>query len=226
MLGNMFSTKFVRDLFHEETNVVWDLATGTVGIKTKDGIFSGQVVTEAQGEVETSYVQISQNVLEDFSMPIPAFSMKVPAADVKVGDIISGENIIGFVEKVNGDGSSFDVRKLNGQLTSGYRPPKVNVAFTGGEVRVIRNLLNFGGSTPEQGAGFLGNLQSNPLLLTAVIGGKSDKLKDILPMLLLGGLNQGSNGNGFGGNMLQTIMMMKLLGKGKDSSLEDDLFGL
>lgn len=226
MLGNMFSTKFIRDLFREENNVVWDLATGTVGIKTKDGVFSGQVVTEAEDEVETSYIQISQNVLEDFSMPIPAFSMKIPAADVKVGDIISSENIIGFVEKVHGEGSFFDVRKLNGQLTSDYRPPKVNIALTDGDVRVIRNLLNFGGNTSEQGAGFLGNLQSNPLLLATIMGGKSEKLKDILPILLLGGLNQGSNSNGFGGNMLQTIMMMKMFDKGKDSSLEDDLFGL
>lgn len=226
MLSNMFSSKSIRDLFREENNVVWDLATGTVGIKTKDGIFSGQVVTETGEENSTSYVQISQNVLEDFSMSIPAFSMKVPAADVKVGDIISGENIIGFVEKIHSEGSSFDVRKLNGQLTIGYRPPKVNISFTGGDVRIIRSLLNFTGNGPEQGANFLGSLQSNPLLLSAMMNGKSDKLKDILPMLLLGGLNQGDSNNVFGGNMLQTIMMMKMLGKGKESSLEDDLFGL
>ena len=41
MLGKLNQTKLMNDLFRREHDVYWDLTTGLVGIRTKDGIFTG-----------------------------------------------------------------------------------------------------------------------------------------------------------------------------------------
>ena len=201
---NMPINKLTKDLFKREENVYWDLTTGLVGIRTANGIFTGLIVTDEQtGETE---IEIQQNVFEDFGMNLPAYSQKVELKDVKVGDIVAGESILGFVEAV-GD-KSLDVRKLNGQLTKGYRPPKVNVSITGGNVRVIRPLFNFGNGGGE----FLGSLQNNSMLMMLLLNDKADEssFDKIMPMLLMGGLNGSASPFGGNNNMLQTIMMMKM----------------
>ena len=207
MFKNLNSANLMKDLFRREENVYWDLTTGLVGIRTKDGIFTGL-------EEEDGNIAIQQNVFEDFGMKLPAYSMKVKLSDVKVSDIVAGESIVGFVEKVNE--SSLNIRKLNGQLTTGYRPPKVNVTIANGDVRVIRPLFSFGAQEGGEG-NFLAGLQSNPILMMMMMNDNtSEKSFDkIMPLLLMGGLNGGQSPFGKDGNMLQMLLMLKMFGDNK-----------
>ena len=219
MLGKLNQTKLMNDLFRREHDVYWDLTTGLVGIRTKDGIFTGVVDTDG----EEAVISIQQNVFEDFGMQLPAYSMKVQLKDVKVGDIVAGESVLGFVEKVNEN--SLNLRKLNGQLTTGYRPPKVNVTIASGNVRVIRPLFAFGQKDDQPNAGFLGSLQSNPMLLMMMMKGDANEssFDKIMPLLLLGGLNGSESPFGQGGNMMQTMLMMQMFSGKNDISKAFDL---
>lgn len=205
-------------MFRRVHNVVWDLMTGRVGIVNESGIVSGVVTGE-----EEKTVSVEVNVLDDFTYRLPAYAIRVPLSQVKVGDILSTEHLTGFVEKVNE--KSLNIRKVNGQLTTGYTPPKVNISFSDGDVMVVRSLLSFGESESE-GQSFLGNLQQNPIVMMAIMKGDDfGKLDDIMPLLLMSGLNQGATQSAGANNFAQTLLTMQLL-KGEKGGKTDDLLPL
>ena len=210
--------RLLDQVFFEVPDAVFDLTTGTVGIKKNGNIVTGNVTTnEEDGKAN---VEIMHNVLSEFGMSIPAFGIKVPLSEVRVGDIVifANKQIGGFTEKVNE--KSLAIRKLDGTLTSDYTPPKVNVNLTGASnVTVVRSLLG------DQNGGSFAGLQNSllPLLMMSKKkgGNMESKLSKLVPLLMMS--------NGFGGQQSAeaanifsnptTLMMMM----SKDREFEDIL---
>ena len=210
--------RLLDQVFFEVPDAVFDLTTGTVGIKKNGNIVTGNVTTnEEDGKAN---VEIMHNVLSEFGMSIPAFGIKVPLSEVRVGDIVvfANKQIGGFTEKVNE--KSLGIRKLDGTLTSDYTPPKVNVNLTGASnVTVVRSLLG------DQNGGSFAGLQNSllPLLMMSKKkgGNMESKLSKLVPLLMMS--------NGFGGQQSAeaanifsnptTLMMMM----SKDREFEDIL---
>ena len=210
--------RLLDQVFFEVPDAVFDLTTGTVGIKKNGNIVTGNVTTnEEDGKAN---VEIMHNVLSEFGMSIPAFGIKVPLSEVRVGDIVvfANKQIGGFTEKVNE--KSLAIRKLDGTLTSDYTPPKVNVNLTGASnVTIVRSLLG------DQNGGSFAGLQNSllPLLMMSKKkgGNMESKLSKLVPLLMMS--------NGFGGQQSAeaanifsnptTLMMMM----SKDREFEDIL---
>ena len=195
--------KLAKDLFRRETGAVYDMMTGQMGLKRPEGIYSGNVVADEDGSTE---IQVTLNALDSFTVEIPAYSMRVAMAEVKIGDLIFSETgILGWAEAVNP--KSIDVRKVNGQVTKGYAPPKViNSIFPAGEIRVLRSIGNF-----DNPAAVNGGLQS--ILPLLMLGDNDEQLDEVLPLVLLSGINKAGEADTglFGGNGIQTLLMMKMM---------------
>ncbi len=210
--------RLLDQVFFEVPDAVFDLTTGTVGIKKGGNIVTASVTTNDEDGKST--IEIMHNVLSEFGMAIPAFGIKVPLNEVRVGDIVifANKQVGGFAEKVNE--KSLAIRKLDGTLTSDYTPPKVNVNLTGASnVTVVRSLLG------DQNGGSFAGLQNSllPLLMMSKKkgGNMESKLSKLVPLLMMS--------NGFGGQQSAeaanifsnptTLMMMM----SKDREFEDIL---
>jgi hypothetical protein len=66
MSSNIFGSALVNRFFKPVNDAVWDLMSGTIGVKTDEGIAS-IIKTEEDG------YQITLNIFDDFSVQIPAF---------------------------------------------------------------------------------------------------------------------------------------------------------
>lgn len=199
--------KLVNKFFRKVDDVLWDLMSGHIGIKTKDG-----EIATLEGEGDDAVVTI--NPFANFGIPMPAFAQNTPIADIKNGDLIyNDKKVMGWVVSIPKEGGkSFRLLRLDGTRGE-WRPPKVaSLGIDLSGAMVLRSLVN---TLPGGG---LGNLQGMflPLLMG---GGDFGDLEDMLPLVLMGqgGMLGGTtSGNGMG-NMLQTMMLMKMMG-GKNKS--------
>lgn len=201
--------KYMESLFRQEDGVVLDASTGNVSVRTRQGLVSAVKQTSEDGSVR---LEIVVNPIDEFALSLPAFSQPVQISDVRVGDIVMNETaIIGFVEANNGE--TLNVRRIDGRLTASYRPPRVtNTLGLASGVRVLRPVANM--ANPEGAQAGLQNIL--PLLMLEE--GDSGKHADLIKLAMLGGLGGQNPFSGlFGGdgqqNPMQTIMMLKLLGK-------------
>ena len=216
---SMSMEKMMSRMFRRVDSVVWDLMTGRLGVRTRDG----EIATiEGSGEDAS----ISLNPFEDFGIAIPAFAQSTPSEAVKVGDLIYTNGslpawIIEIRNKTPKDGNSVSDKKVfrtlraDGTISS-WIPPKVEMFGLDGGVLVVRSLMTMlpGGNTGL--ASFQGMLM--PML---VMGGDNIDLEKMLPMMLMMQLGTGTgtdSGTNPMGNMMQTMMMMKMMGG-------NDLFG-
>ncbi len=204
------SSKLMDRFFRRVDGVVWDLMTGRVGVNTSDGI----VTCEGSGDDW----QITQNVFDNFGVPIPAFAQNTPAAAVNVGDLIYGDNkargwVVAKTEK------TFTLLTPSGTRSS-WQPPKVAILGMDGGVMVLRSLINM----LPGGAGGLGQMQSM-LMPMLMMGGENLDLGSIMPMMMMSQMNQPATVDPANpaatlvaqnqmGNMMQMMLMMQLLGKG------------
>lgn len=205
----------VGRMFRKVDNVVWDLMSGKMGMKTKEGVVTATPTYEAvEGESSKKITDISLSVnpIESFSMPIPAFAQATDLDKVNTGDLVvsGGSNIAGWVLKVNG--SSVKVMKADGQVSE-FRPPKVEMMNVSG-IMVVRDLMNLSGG--ESG---LASLQGSlmPLLMMSGEGGADFDFEKMMPMMLMsqmGGMG-GAGGANPMANMMPMIMMMGMLKGGK-----------
>lgn len=212
--------KMLGRMFQKCENIVWDLMTGRVGVKTEDGI-----VSLALDENNAEDSQVEQNLFDDFGMAIPAFAQSTPVAAINVGDLIyssATKKPSGWVVKKTE--KSFRVMKLDGTVSQ-WNPPKVNMLGLDSGVLILRSLMNMTGQ-----AG-LGQMQSSmmPLMMMGMVDGESD-MSDLVPMMLMSQMGStGADGqmNPFaGGNMMQTMMMMQMFKKlGGKSGASLPLFG-
>lgn len=193
-----FNRKFIEQMFRQVDNVVWDIMSGRVGFKSKEGIVTielGDIV-----EDEAPDAQVSVNMFEDFGISIPAFAQSVPVQSITLGDMIfSTSGPLGWVVKKNE--KSFKLMKPDG-TRSDWSPPKVQMIGIDSGVMVLRNLINMfpGGSSD------LGSFQ-NSLMPLMMLSSDDNDISKMLPFVLMG--QMGGDGNN---NMLQMMMMMQLMG--------------
>lgn len=198
---NMSVEKMMGRMFRKVEDVVWDLMSGKLGIKTKDG-----EIATIEGEGDSTLIVI--NPFDAFGIAIPAFAQSTPINDVKVGDLIytSSDSPGWIVSCKTDDKKSFKILRSGG-IISTWIPPKVQMLGFDSGVLVVRSLVNIlpGGSTGL--AGFQGALL--PMLM---LGGDSFDLDKMMPLMLMSQMgNTSSESNPMGG-MMQTMLMMKMFG--------------
>jgi hypothetical protein len=195
--------KMMSRFFRPVDNVVWDLMTGKVGIQTPGGIAS----------LDEDGTGVDINMFEDFGVAMPAFAQNTPVEDIKPGDLIYNDRrVVGWViDTPNTKRKSFKVIKPDG-MEGAWKPPKIkSFGLDLSGAMVLRSLMN---TLPEGG---LGNLQGM-LMPMMMMGGEMGDLGDMLPMLLMSQTGMGGMDPSAGGNMLQTMMMMKMMNGGFGSS--------
>jgi hypothetical protein len=217
---NNVSNKLLERFFRKVDNVVWDLFTGRIGVRTEDGI------TTIEGKGEDA--QITVNMFDQFGMVVPAFAQSTPLSAVAVGDLIFGDKKpMGWVVEVKDSKPSdpadaaahVGVKKFVLMTPDGTRktwvPPKVSMLGFESGVMVLRSLM----SMLPGGSGSLGAMQ-NMLMPMMMMGGGDLDLDSIMPMMLfsqLGGASGAAGGAadpaamGGMGNMMQMMMMMQMM---------------
>jgi hypothetical protein len=196
--------KLMGRMFRRVDNVVWDLMTGKLGVRTRDG-----EIATCEGEGESATISI--NPFEDFGIAIPAFAQATPIDAVKVGDLIytSTESPGWIIEikssaaKKSTNPKSFRLIRAGGNLSS-WIPPKVQMFGLDGGVLVVRSLISMLPGGNDGLAGLQGSLM--PLMM---LGGDNLDLDKMLPLMLM---SQAGGNSAFGGGMMQALMMSKLLG--------------
>lgn len=194
---NFSADKIFGRMFRKVDNVVWDLMTGKLGIRTRDG----EIATLDSTETDNT---VSINPFDNFGVVLPAFAQSTPLAEVKVGDLIysSGSEPGWIIELPSDTRKSFCIMKVSGTI-SNWIPPKTQMLGIDSGVLVVRTLGNI---LPGGDAGLAG-LQSSILPLLMMGGDRMD-LDKIMPLMLLSGTSGGAGGN----NMIQLMMMSHLMG--------------
>ena len=199
-MSNLFSAdKMMNRMFRKAEGVVWDLMTGKIGVQTADGI----ATLEGEGED----AKIVLNLVDDFSVALPAYAQSTPIAAVNVGDIIySGKERISWV--VSKTEKAFRVMKPSGETTS-WTPPKVAMlGMDTGGVMVLRSLM----SMLPGGSGGLAGLQSSMLPMLMMGGGDMD-MEKIMPLMLMSqmGAVPAADGSAPAANPMAQMMPMMLM---------------
>ena len=202
--------KFINKMFQRVDNVVWDMMSGGIGIQTPDGILSLSLDTDNAEES-----QVVLNMFDDFGMALPAFAQSTPIESVNVGDLIyssASGKVLGWIVKKTE--KSFRLLKPEGSVSQ-WNPPKVNMLGIDSGVLVLRSLM----SMLPGGQNGLAGMQSMLMPMMMMGMGEGD-LGDMMPMILMSqmgnaaGGDAGAGGMFGGGNMMQTMMFMKMMGKG------------
>ena len=209
-MKDLFNTNKLMDRFFRKVDsAVWDLMTGRIGIKTKDGI----VTVEGEGEDAV----ISLNMLDQFGIGVPAFAQNTAKTDVRLGDMIFGASgPLGWVTGINE--KSFNLLKPDGTHTT-WSPQKVQMFGFDSGVMVLRSLLNM---LPGGSAGLAG-FQGSMLPMLAMMGGDDgddSMLSQMMPMMLMSqmGMMGGAPADGSApavnpmAQMMPMMLMMKMMG--------------
>lgn len=200
-----FGKKMIERFFRRVDDCVWDLMTGKIGVRT-----SGDEIATLDGEGDDA--QVVMNPFSDFGVPLPAFAQNTPVDQIKNGDLIyNAKRVMGWVVSVPAEGKvTFKLLKPDGTRGE-WRPPKVqSLGLDVSGAMVLRSLVN---TLP---GGNLNGLQGMLLPMMAMGGDFSD-MEDMLPLLLMS--QTGMGGVDGSNNLLQTMMMMKMLGGGKSMKL-------
>lgn len=206
MMGGL-GDKMMNRFFRKVDNVVWDLFTGKIGVQTADGI------TTIEGTGDDAEVQL--NLMDQFGMAVPAFAQSTPIDAVAVGDLIYADGKPkGWVIAVNEKAAtkektaskSFTLMSPSGTTVS-WKPPKVAMLGFDSGVMVLRSLMNMLPGGNDGLASMQGMLM--PMLM---MGGDMD-IEKMMPMMLFSQLGASGTGADAGGNnMMQTMLMMQMMG--------------
>jgi len=201
---NMSVDKLMGRMFRQVDSVVWDLMTGKLGVRTRDG----EIATiEGTGEDTTVVI----NPFDDFGFAVPAFAQSTPVETVKVGDLIytsaDGAGWITEIKTTAEGKTTFMLLRPSG-TTSRWTPPKVQMFGFDSGVLVVRSLLTM----LPSGADGLGSLQGMLLPMMMMGGGDMD-LEKIMPLMLMSQMNGATTANPMAG-MMQMMMMQKMMGSG------------
>lgn len=234
--GGDFGEKYMARFFRRADDVVWDLSTGRVGVQTEDGS-----IATIDGSGDDAQIQINMMDQFGFGIPAFAQNTPISQVSIgdliffgkrsTPGWIVDRRNgikpvgsstpkaprakgpVAAAVEEIPSGNTSFTIMKTDGTRST-WVPPKVSLLGMGDNgVMVIRSLLNMNGGGALQG------MQSNLMPLLLLGGGDGDlDMEKLVPFMLMSSMGGATAADGsqqanpFGGNMLQTIMMMKLLG--------------
>lgn len=199
---NNVGNKLMNRFFRRVDGVVWDLMTGKIGVKTRDGI--------ATLEGEGDDAQVNINMFDQFGFELPAFAQNTPTAGISVGDVIYGENSVkGWV--VEKKEKSLVLMKPDGSRGT-ITPPKVQMMGAEGGLMVLRSLT----SMLPNGEGGLNQMQGMLMPMLMMGGGDLD-LDSIMPLMLMSQMGIAGGGDAAANNnMMPMIMMMGMMGgKGK-----------
>ncbi len=194
--------KFTDRMFKKVDNAVWDLMSGTVGFKTREGILSIDL-----GEKDTkgnhNDPQIVINLMDEFGMAIPAFAQNTPASMIEMGDLVYSAatgNALGWIVKKNP--KSFDLLKPDG-TRSNWTPPKVQMLGMESGVMILKSFMSM---LPQEGAN---NFQNSlmPMMMMGMMDG-DDKMDSLIPMMLM------SSTMGNNNQMMSMLPMMMLMKEG------------
>jgi len=196
-------------------NLLYDMSTGQIGVKNKDGITTiskvsvqvpvkktrSKTVPTTTDVVETTTedtFELTVNPFDMFSMSIPAFAIATPLDQVKIMDIVIDQNdkAVGWVTKITG--ASLRVIKTDG-TNSTFTPPKVQMmGMSAGGVKAVKQLFNMEG-------GFAG-VQSSmmPMMMMANM------------MANMMGGDESSDEGGFA-DMMQMQLMMQMMNPGQSA---------
>ena len=221
LLSGTGGNKLLDRFFRRAENVVWDMMSGRIGYKTRDGEIISLDGNETDGFVP------SINPFGEMSIELPAFAQSTPLEAVKISDMIMQGDKVGWVIEVKG--KSLRLMRPNGDMNS-FTPPKTQILDFGSGVMVVRSLVNM----LPGGTSGLGGLQAmiGPMLM---MGDGDMDMEKMLPMMLMmqGAAPTAADGTpnplaammgGAGGNnMMQTMMMMQMMKSmsGKGSSRDD-----
>ena len=214
-IGNF---NFADHMFKKVDGVVWDMMSGQLGILKED---SGGIVSICLGEIECGEAvdaQISLNVFEGMSFPIPAFAQSTPLANVQVGDLIYSSSNKGWVIKVpHGSSKTFQIMKTDGTCVR-WVPPKTQILGFDSGIMVVKSLI----SMLPGGQNQLGDMKVMlmPLLASKLLGDTGDSnsgaimnLEEFLPVMLMSQMAGGDNSNQ-GMSMMMNLFMLKGMAKG------------
>lgn len=220
MFNMNMNQNFMNRFFRQVDGLVWDMMTGSVGIKADDGI-----LTLAIDKDNPEESQITLNLFDQFGAPLPAFAQSVPVDTISVGDLIyssSSNKVLGWVVKKNEH--SFRLMKKDGTVSQ-WNPPKVTMLGFDSGVMVLRSLMNM---LPGGQSG-LGQLQQSllPMMACGMIG--DGDMDSMLPMMLMtmtgaGGISAGADGSSAPNpmNMMMPMMMAGMMKKMMGGSASSD----
>lgn len=207
---DLFSNdKLMNRFFRPVQNVVWDLMSGKIGVRTKDNEIATLEI-DADGNAS-----VNINLFEQFGVAIPAFAQNTPKSAVVQGDLIYVDGKIKGWVLENTD-KAFKLVHPDGGIHS-WTPPKVQMFGLDGGVMVARSLINM---LPGGSAG-LGGMQANLLPLLAMSGGDLD-LEKMMPLMLMTqmgtpGADPAAAAANPMANMMPMLMMMSMMKGGNKS---------
>ena len=207
-MNSINTQNIMAKFFVQVAGVVLDLQSGSLGIKTADGI-----VTLNK---DTNSCQV--NPFEAFSMAIPAYAIRTPLEDLEVGDIVLQDEAKAPVFVIGGSPNLVKAITPTGMVIE-FSPVK-NLLFGQEGVMVVKNIyagLGAGATNPmmqmllmkELGGGSsFGDDKLGLFLAMQAMGGGAATggfdMKAMLPMLLLGG----------GGLDTEKLLLMQMMGGG------------
>lgn len=203
--SSMSVEKLMGRMFRRVDSVVWDLMSGKLGVRTRDG-----EIATIEGEGDEATIVI--NPFEDFGVAIPAFAQATPADAVKVGDLIytSGDApgwIVSIKTSTEGK-KTFRIMRSGGNVSS-WVPPKVQMFGLDGGVLVVRSLVSMLPGGTDGLASFQGMML--PMLM---MGGDNMDMEKMMPLMLMTQMGGATAGTNPMAGMMQMMMMSKMLGNG------------
>jgi len=206
---DMFEGKdFMNRMFQRVDGMAWDMMTGKVGLRTAEGL----ATLDMGPDNLVDDAQISINVFDGMSMPIPAFAQSVPVASIVVGDMIydpKRKKLVGWVIEKNAD-NKMKLMTESGTY-SNWKPAKINMMGFDPGVLVVRSLMTM---LPGGAAG-VGQMQNQMMLMMQMGMLENDNDMDsLMPMMLMsqmGGL--GGTPGAPGGDMMSQLMPMMMMKK-------------
>ena len=182
-------------MFRIITDVVWDLQTGQIGIKTKKETCVLKVAAEG-GDY-----QLQKNPLEFFSLPIPAWALRAPLTTLTTGDVVVLEDDqLAFFISATDNSSQIKVLKPEVGEVSTVDVGTNILLGQNDSILCVKNIVSTTG-----GDGGVANQLPLMLLFMNDREESSDDLGKVLALSMMMGNQGGAN------NMLLPLMMM---GKG------------
>ena len=192
------NNQFMNRFFRKVDGMVWDMMTGKLGYQQQDGIITLDLNAD-----DPEMSQPVLNPFDEFGVAIPAFAQSTAVDQVNIGDIIyssASNRVMGWIVKKSD--KQFRVMRVDG-TTSTWNPPKVQMIGFDTGVMVLRSLMTM------MPGGQMGQMQS--MLMPMMAMGMGSDLEDMIPLMLMGGMQGSTDGNNMG-QMMQTMMMMKMMG--------------
>lgn len=206
--GDQFTARLKNCMFQDIRNVVWDLQSGATGVETPSGIKTMMIAPDKEGENTAieDRVSIATNIVELFTMKLPAFATFVNRENIEAGDMICVDgNVSGWVLSTSSVGP-MQILTVNGEITKTL-PTSVNNGFNGSGqsgflvVKTMDRLFSDGDGDKSKF-----NDAQSLLMPMMMFGGDNVDFKKLLPFLLM---NKGGNSQ----NMMVGMMMANMFQK-------------